>query len=261
MSDSLLLAIDARGAATITLNRPALRNAFDDALIRELKDTLERLAGDKAARLLVLTGAGAAFSAGADLNYMKRIASFGVAENVADAMVLATMLRTLNEFPKPTIARVNGPAFAGGIGLVACCDIAVAAEDALFGITEARLGLVPGTIGPYVLAAIGARMARRYCLTGESFSAAEAQRIGMVHEVVARDQLDAAVEKIVAALLAGAPGAEARAKMLIAELKGQPVTEAVMGLTARAIAEARASDEGRDGVAAFLEKRKPVWRA
>lgn len=246
--------------ATITLNRPALRNAFDDALIRELAASLPRLAGDKAVRLLVLTGTGAAFSAGADLNYMKRIAGFGVDENVADALVLAGMLRALNEFPKPTIARVNGPAFAGGIGLVACCDIAVAAEDALFGITEARLGLVPGTIGPYVLAAIGPRMARRYCLTGESFSAAEALRIGMVHEVVPPGELDAAVEKIVTAVLAGASGAEARAKKLIAELKGQPVTEAVMGLTARAIAEARASAEGRDGVAAFLEKRKPAWR-
>jgi methylglutaconyl-CoA hydratase len=254
------LATDARGVATLTLNRPERRNAFDDTLIRDITAMLGELGGDPKVRVVVLTGAGPAFSAGADLNYMKRMAGFGMAENVADAMALATMLRTLNELPKPTIARVNGAAFAGGIGLVCCCDIAVAAEDAVFAISETRLGLVPGTIGPYVIAAIGTRAARRYCVTAEGFSAAEALRLGLVHEVVPRGDLDKAVERIVAALLAGGPLAEARAKRLVGQFAGRPVDEALMAETARAIAEMRASEEGREGIAAFLEKRKPAWR-
>ncbi|HZT52173.1 MAG TPA: enoyl-CoA hydratase/isomerase family protein [Stellaceae bacterium] len=257
---NLHLATDARGVATLTLNRPERRNAFDDAVIRELTEAFRALGADPAVRAVVLTGAGAAFSAGGDLNWMRRMAGYGEAENVADAMALATMLRSLNELPKPTVARVNGAAFAGGVGLVCCCDIAVAAEAAVFSISEVRLGLVPATIGPYVLAAIGTRAARRLNLTGETFSAAEALRIGLVHEVVPSAALDQAVERVVAALLAGSPAAQARAKRLIAALADQPVTEALMLLTARTIAEARASDEGREGVASFLERRKPSWR-
>ena len=256
----LLLDIDGRGVATLTLNRPAVRNAFDDGVIRALTDVYHRIGADPKVRVLVLTGAGAAFSAGGDLNWMRRMAGYGAAENVADAMALATMLRTLDELPIPTIARVNGTAFAGGVGLICCCDIAVAAADAVFAISEARLGLVPSTIGPYVVAAIGRRAARRYCLTAEAFSAAEALRIGLVHEIAALAELDAAVERIVAALLAGGPRAEARAKRLIGEIAGSVVDETLMALTARTIAEARASDEGREGVAAFLEKRAPSWR-
>jgi methylglutaconyl-CoA hydratase len=258
--EPILVATDSRGVATVTLNRPALRNAFDDALIATLLATLRRLAADEAVRAVVLTGAGKAFSAGADLNWMRRMAGYGYAENRADALDLATMLRTLNELPKPTIARVNGAAYAGGLGLVACCDIAVAAESAVFCVSEARLGLVPGTIGPYVVAAIGPRAARRYFLTAETFPAANARRIGLVHEVVPDDRLDEAVEKIVGDLLQGAVGAQGRSKRLVAEVTDRPVTEALMRLTAEAIAEARASEEGREGLAAFFEKRKPGWR-
>ena len=257
---NLRLANDARGVATLTLNRPERRNAFDDAIIRELTDAFRAIGADPAVRALVLTGEGVAFSAGGDLNWMRRMAGFGEAENFSDAMALATMLRTLNELPKPTVARVNGAAFAGGVGLICCCDIAVAAAEAVFSISEVRLGLVPATIAPYVVAAIGTRAARRYNLTGEQFTGAEALRIGLVHELAPLVDLDAAVERVIAALLVGGTRAQARAKRLIAEIADQPVTDSLMVLTARTIAEARASDEGREGVASFLERRKPSWR-
>ena len=257
---SLLLSIDSRGVATLTLDRPEIRNAFDDALIAELAGAFRSLAADPAVRIVVLTGAGKAFSAGADLAWMQRMAGYSEAENIADAMALAEMLRTLNELPKPTVARINGAAYAGAVGLVACCDIAVAAEDAVFAISEARLGLVPATIGPYVVSAIGARAARRYFLSAEPFSAGEARRLGLVHEVVPKTELDRAVERIIAALLEGGTEAQSRAKRLVRDLNGRPVTESLAALTARTIAEARASAEGREGVAAFLEKRKPAWR-
>jgi methylglutaconyl-CoA hydratase len=257
---TITLSTDARGVATLTLNRPAVRNAFDEALIRDLTEALLRIGADEAVRVVIVTGAGSAFSAGGDLNWMRRMAGYGEAENRADAMRLAAMLRTLDELPKPTIARVNGAAFAGGVGLVCCCDIAVAAASAVFAVSEVRLGLVPATIGPYVVAAIGVRAARRYNLTGETFGAAEALRIGLVHELAPDAELDAAVERLVAALLAGGPRAQGRAKRLIAEVADRPIDDAVMALTARTIAEARASAEGREGVSSFLEKRAPAWR-
>jgi methylglutaconyl-CoA hydratase len=257
---NIILKTDSRGIATLTLNRPERRNAFDEAIIGELADAFRRLGADAEVRALVLTGAGAAFSAGGDLNWMRRMAGQGEAENVADAMRLAAMLRALDTLAKPVVARINGAAFAGGVGLICCCDIAIAAADAVFSISEVRLGLVPSTIAPYVVAAIGARAARRYCQTGETFTAAEALRIGLVHEAVPATDLDAAVERVIAAILAGGPAAQGRAKLLIAEIDGEPVTDAVMALTARTIAAARACDEGREGVAAFLEKRKPAWR-
>jgi len=257
---NILVSTDARGIATLALNRPAVHNAFDDRLIADLTASLRRLGGDAAVRVVVLTGSGESFSAGGDLNWMRRMAGYSDAENFADAMALAELLRTLNEFAKPTVARVNGAAFAGGLGLVCCCDIAIAAAEASFSLSEARLGLVPATISPYVVAAIGARAARRYFLTAERFSAAEAQRIGLVHEVAPRAALDAAVAKIVGALLEAGAGAQARSKRLIAEVQERPMTEALMALTARAIAEARASAEAREGLAAFFAKRKPAWR-
>jgi methylglutaconyl-CoA hydratase len=257
---NLLHSIDSRGVATLTLNRPERRNAFDDAIIAELADAFARVGADPAVRVVVLTGAGAAFSAGGDLNWIRRMAGYGEAENYEDAMRLAAMFRGLNDMPKPTVARVNGAAFAGGVGLICCCDVAVAASDAKFAISEARLGLVPATICPYVVAAIGARAARRYNLTAEVFAAPDALRIGLVHEVVEPAALDDAVARIVAELLAGGPAAQARAKGLIAETADRPVTPEVMALTARTIAAARASPEGREGVTAFLEKRKPAWR-
>lgn len=261
MTDPNILAgSDARGVATVFLNRPAVHNAFDDRLIADLTTALRRLELDPGVRVVLLTGNGPSFSAGGDLNWMQRMAGYSDAENFADAMALAELLRTLDELAKPTVARVNGAAIAGGLGLVCCCDVAVAAESAIFGVSEVRLGLVPATISPYVAAAIGGRAARRYFLTGERFSAAEARRIGLVHEVAPVAELDAAVEKIVAALLEGGTSAQARSKRLIAEVRDRPVTEATMTLTARAIAGARASAEGREGLAAFFDKRKPLWR-
>jgi len=257
---NVLLDTDARGVATVTLNRPHVRNAFDEHLIADLTAALRRLEADAAVRVVVLTGSGSSFSSGGDLDWMRRMARYGDAENFADAMALAALLRILNELPKPTVARVNGAAFAGGLGLVCCCDIAVAAADAIFSVSEVRLGLVPATISPYVVAAIGARAARRYFQTGQRFSASEAQRIGLVHEVTPRDELDRAVETLVAALLEGGSAAQARSKRLIAEVQDRPITEAVLTLTARAIAEARASAEAQEGLAAFFAKRKPEWR-
>jgi methylglutaconyl-CoA hydratase len=188
------------------------------------------------------------------------MAAAGDAENFASAKTISAMLRGLNELAKPTIARVNGAAYAAGIGLVAACDIAVAAEEAMFSISEVRIGLVPSTISPYVIAAIGARAARRYFLTGEAFSAPEAHRLGLLHQVVPGGGLDAAIESVIASLLAGGPQSQARAKRLIAQIAGRPVDDALEALTARSIADARASAEGREGIAAFLEKRRPAWR-
>lgn len=257
---AVLVSRDARGVATVTLNRPERRNAFDDALIRELNRCLTALARDRSVRVVVLTGAGSAFSAGADINWMRRVAGYSKRQNRADAMGLARMLQRLDTLPKPTVARVNGAAYAGAIGLVCACDVAVAAAEATFAISEVRLGLLPATIAPYVTATIGARQARRFNLTGEAFDADEALRIGLVHKVAPLAQLDAAIDEIVTALLNGAPDAQAKAKRMIAAVSGKPITPTVMVRTADAIAEARASPEGREGLAAFLDKRKPRFR-
>jgi methylglutaconyl-CoA hydratase len=257
---TVLVSRDGRGVATVTLNRPAVRNAFDDALIQRLIETFEALAADATARVVVLAGAGRSFSAGGDLNWMRRMAGFSHAENLADAAELGRLMSTLSRLPQPTIARVHGAAFAGGLGLVACCDIAVAEQDTVFCVSETRLGLVPAVISPYLVQAIGARVARRYFLTAERFSAAEALRIGLVHEVAPAALLDAKVEALVAALLEGGAQAQARSKRLVGEVADRPIEQAVIDLTVRAIAEARASEEAREGLAAFFEKRKPRWR-
>ena len=249
----------AGGVVWLTLDRPEIHNAFDDRLIAELTARLARLGADDAVRVLVLTGAGRSFSAGADLNWMRRTASYCEAENLADARALAKLMQTLNELPKPTVARVNGAALGGGTGLVACCDIVVASEQATFGTTEVRLGLIPAVIGPYVLAAIGPRQARRLMLTGERISAAEALRLGLVHEVVAAEQLDLTVERIVGELLKGGPGAIVAAKRLIRDLSGRPIEPSLIDHTAQRIAALRATGEAREGVGAFLEKRAPAW--
>jgi methylglutaconyl-CoA hydratase len=249
----------AGGVVWLTLDRPEIHNAFDDRLIAELTAGLARLGAEDAVRVVVLTGAGRSFSAGADLNWMRRTASYGEAENLADARALAKLMQTLNELPQPTVARVNGAALGGGTGLVACCDIVVASEQATFGTTEVRLGLIPAVIGPYVLAAIGPRHARRLMLTGERISAAEALRLGLVHEVVAADQLDASVEQIVGDLLKSGPHAIAAAKRLIRDLDGRPIEPSLVETTAQRIAALRATAEAREGVGAFLEKRAPGW--
>lgn len=249
----------AGGVVWLTLDRPEIHNAFDDRLIAALTEELARLGEDSAARVVVLTGAGKSFSAGADLNWMRRTASYGEAENLADARALARLMQTLNELPKPTVARVNGAALGGGTGLVACCDIVVASERATFGTTEVRLGLIPSVIGPYVLAAVGPRQARRLMLTGERIDAAEAARLGLVHEVVPAEELDGAIERVVNELLKNGPAALAAAKHLLRDLSGRPIDAALLDDTARRIARLRATAEAQEGVGAFLEKRPPAW--
>jgi methylglutaconyl-CoA hydratase len=260
MTESLLL--DRAGpVARLRLHRPALHNAFDAALIAALTAALDQLAGDDGVRVVVLEGAGASFSAGADLNWMRGMAAAGEAENREDALALARLMRVLDELPKPTIARVHGAAFGGGVGLVACCDIAVGAEGAKFGLTESRLGLLPAVISPYVIAAIGVRQARRYFATAEVFDAMQAQRIGLLHEVVAPDALDAAVDRQIALLLKAGPAASAQAKSLVREIAAQSDRDAIDAANADLIARLRVSAEGQEGLSAFLDKRPPAWAA
>jgi len=247
--------------AVVTLNRPEIRNAFDDGLISSLSRTLRDLESDDSVRAVVLAGAGPAFCAGADLHWMKRMAGYSYEQNLADARALAGMLKALDRMSKPTIARVHGAAFAGGVGLVAACDIAIGTPQAEFALTEAKLGLSPATISPYVVRAIGERAARRYFLTAERFDAAEAQRLGLLSAVVPAETLDAAIDALLGHLSQGGPGALAAIKDLIRAVSCGPVDEAMIEDTAKRIAEIRVSVEGREGVASFLEKRKPSWVA
>ena len=247
------------GIGRVTLNRPEVRNAFDDAQIAALAKTFAELDADPSVRVVVLAGNGPAFCAGADLNWMKRMAGYSYDENVRDARALADMLATLERLDKPTIARVHGPAFAGGTGLVAACDIAVGTPAAKFCFSEAKLGLSPATISPYVLRAIGPRAASRYFLTAEVFDAAEALRIGLLSAVVPAAELDAFIGSLLEHLLAGGAAAHARIKDLVRDIAGRPIDDATKADTARRIAEIRASPEGKEGIASFLEKRKPKW--
>jgi methylglutaconyl-CoA hydratase len=251
---------DTRGVATVTLDRPKIHNAFDDALIASLTAELARLAGDAGVRIVVLAANGKSFSAGADLGWMKRMAAYSEAENLKDAASLATLMRALDRLPKPTIAAVHGNAFAGGTGLVACCDIAIAADGVQFALTEVKLGLIPSVISPYVIRAIGERAARRLFLTAERFDAREALRLGLVHDVVPPEQLANAVEHVVFMLLEASPAALAASKELIRRVADSPIDEALIAETASRIARVRVSPEGQEGIAAFLEKRKPRWR-
>ena len=248
------------GVATITMNRPEVHNAFNAEVIESLSEILEDLAGADGVRVVMLTAVGKSFSAGADLNWMKHAAEFTEEENREDARALGEMLRRLNRLPKPTVALVQGSAFGGGVGLMAACDIVVAVRDAAFSLSEVKLGLIPATIAPYVVAAIGERQARRYFLTGERFDGEQAKAIGLVHELV-DDQaaLVAAGERIIERLFTAAPGALAEAKDLIAAVAGKPIDGHLIDDTARRIAERRAHDEAREGIAAFLEKRRPDW--
>ena len=247
------------GVATIRMNRPDVHNAFDDALIAALTAELHRLDELPQARVVVLAATGKSFSAGADLNWMRRMAKYSREENLRDAMALAGLMRTLDGMKKPTIARVQGAAVGGGVGLVACCDIAIACTDAAFSLSEVRLGLIPSVISPYVIAAIGERQARRYFLTAERFDAMEAGRIGLVHEVVDSGALDEAVAKMAGQLLKGGPQAQAAAKELIADVSRRPMDDALSAETARRIAAIRVGNEGQEGLAAFFDKRKPDW--
>ena len=252
-----------QGVARVTLQRPEVHNAFDDKLIRELDVALTELGRDVHVRAVVLTGAGAAFSAGADLGWMQRMAAAGEDENRADALALAHLMHTLAFLPKPTLARVNGAAYGGGVGLVACCDIVVAAQGAKFGLTEVKLGLVPAVISPYVIDAIGTRQALRWFQTGEAFDAARAQAIGLVHEVVEAEALDGAIAAQTAALLKAGPQAVREAKSLAQRMGGRHADRRRLAdeENAALIARLRVSQEGQEGIAAFLAKRKPAWLA
>jgi len=247
--------------ARITLNRPDVRNAFNDEVIAELTQAFTQVEQDPQVRAVVLAADGPAFCAGADLNWMRRMADYTRAENLADAGALAEMLRTIHSCLKPTIARVQGDVFAGGVGLVAACDMAVSVDTATYCLSEVKLGLIPATISPYVIRAMGARAAQRYFLTAERFSAAEAHRIGMVHEVVSADQLDAKVAELTQALVSASPNAVRSCKMLVNEVAGRDIDAALIAKTVEGIADIRSSTEGKEGVQSFLQKRKPSWLA
>ena len=247
--------------ATVTLNRPEVRNAFNDESITALTEAFTTLGANDAVRVIVLAADGPGFCAGADLNWMRRMAEYSRDENVADAAKLAEMLRVLYTCPKPTVVRVQGDVFAGGMGLVAACDIAVSVDTASYCLSEVRLGLIPATIGPYVVRAMGPRAAHRYALTAERFSAAEALRIGFVHEVVAADALDAKLGEITSALANAGPAAVRASKRLVQDVAEREIDAALIARTVEGIADIRASAEGREGIQAFLQKRKPAWLA
>lgn len=248
-----------RGAATVTLDRPDVRNAFNDEVIAELTAVFLELGKRAEVRCIVLAANGPAFCAGADLNWMKSVATYTREQNVEDAGGLARMLEILYRCPKPTIAKVQGDAYAGGIGLVSACDMAVAADGAHFCLSEVRLGLIPATISPYVIRAMGARAAHRYFLTAERFGAAEAQRIGLVHETVAAEELDARVAALAKALVQNGPAAMAACKKLVHDVAGHEITAGLVRRTVEGIADIRASEEGQEGIQSFLGKRKPNW--
>jgi methylglutaconyl-CoA hydratase len=244
----------------LTLNKAVRHNAMDGLLVKEITQGLVELESDKRVRVIVLSSAGKSFCAGPDVNWIKMAATSADEERLDDSRDLAQMMSTLYELSKPTIARVHGPAFGVGVGIVAACDIAVGTYDALFALTEVRFGILPAVVSPYVLSAIGDRNCRRYMLTAERFSAAEAYRIGLLHEIVpGEEQLDDAIGEIIDNLLKNGPNALSECKKLIRLIAGQPIDEATVAETIRYIARARSSQEGHEGMAAFLEKRKPNW--
>jgi methylglutaconyl-CoA hydratase len=249
------------GIALVWLNRPEVRNAFNETMIAELTDAFRAVDGDPGMRAMVLAALGPAFCAGADLNWMKKMSGYTFAQNHEDALGLARMLHTLHTMKKPTVARVHGAAFAGGMGLVAACDVAVAAQSAEFCLSEVKLGLIPATISPYVIAAMGERAAYRYMLTAERFAAAEAYRIGFVQRSPSTRSLDATINALLGEFVAGSPAAHASTKELIRAVAGRRIDDDLIGDTATRIAAARASDEGKEGIRSFLEKRKPPGAA
>lgn len=256
----LNIKVEAR-RATITLTRPELRNAFNDEVIAELTQAFTGLGSSDEVRAIVLAAEGPAFCAGADLNWMRRMADYDRAQNLADAARLAEMLRVIHQCPKPVIARVQGDVYAGGMGLVACSDIAISVDTAHYCLSETRLGLLPATISPYVMRAMGPRAAQRYCLSAERFDAAEALRIGFVHEVVTAELLDERVDAVAQALVNASPAAVRACKRLLQDVAQREIDAALIAQTVEAIADVRASAEGREGVQAFLQKRQPSWLA
>jgi methylglutaconyl-CoA hydratase len=258
--DDLLQSTDARGVATLTLNRPSRRNAFDGALVTNLTDALLRLEARRDVRVVMLCGAGDSFSAGADIEWLKRGSSASFDENLAEATKLAKLMHTLDRLSKPTLAFVHGAAYGGGVGLAACSDIVIATERARFCLSEAKLGIIAAVIAPFVVRAVGARQARRLMLTADAISAEEARRIGLAHEIASDAEAPAVRENVIAALLRCAPRAQAEVKSLVSLCEGSAIDDALARETARRIAVLRASPEGREGLAAFLEKRAPNWR-
>jgi methylglutaconyl-CoA hydratase len=258
-TDKVLLDIDARGVATVTLNQPEIHNAFDDKLIVQLTDIFTSISQNKDVRVMVLAAAGKSFSAGADLNWMQRMASYSYEQNLADANVLANMFFILNTIDKPTIARVQGAAFGGAVGLVACCDIAIGSKLSKFCLSDVKLGLAPATISPYVIEAIGARVARRYFTTAEVFSARRARRLGLLSEAVVEEELDSTIENLVEHILKNSPAAIRAAKQLIFDVQNKPITDQVLAKTSEKIAELRVSEQGQEGLSAFLQKRRAKW--
>ncbi|HOL38100.1 MAG: enoyl-CoA hydratase/isomerase family protein [Proteobacteria bacterium] len=261
MSAALEVVRASAHVAEVWLNRPDVRNAFDDGVVAELTHAFRALGADAALRCIVLGGRGRAFCAGADLAWMKSTAGYGWDDNHADATRLADMLWTIWDCPLPVVGRIHGDCYAGGVGLAAVCDVLVAAEGVHFCLSEARLGLLPATIGPYVVRALGEQAARRWFVSAERFTAAEAHRLGFVHEVVAADALDASIARIAAALVANGPHAVKACKRLVKDLAGRPIDAALRDETARRIADVRAGAEGREGVQSFLDKREPAWRS
>ena len=258
MTDTLQ--IERQGAvARVWLNRPEVRNAFDENLIAAMNGAFQAFSADEGLRAIVIGGRGKAFCAGADLSWMKRMAGYTWEQNRADAEALAEMLWTVYRCPVPVVGRIHGDCYAGGVGVAAVCDVLVAADVATFCLSEARLGLLPGTISPYVIRALGEQASRRWFVTAERFGAAEAQRVGFVHEVCTVDALDAKVDALVAALVANGPMAARACKRLVQDVAGQPISAELRAESARRIADIRASDEGREGVQSFLGKRKPAW--
>lgn len=258
--DHILTEVTEEGIGQISMNRPKKRNAFDEDMIAGLTAAFTEMGENPAVRVVILRGEGVSFCAGGDLNWMRRSAEYSYDENVEDAQKLGELLKLINELPKPTIALVHGHAFGGGVGLTAACDIAIATADTEFCLSEVRIGLIPSIIAPYVIGAIGERQARRYFLTAERFNGGEARRIGLVHEVVFGHELDKKALEIIRSILDGAPGGQTMGKSLIRDIARKPVSDEMIDLTVKRIAEARASDEGKEGLQAFLNKEEPSWR-
>ncbi len=257
--ETLHIELDPRGVARLTMTRPEVFNAFNETMIAELAQSMDRLVADPHVRLIVLAGAGKAFSAGADIQWMKRASEASQDWNLADARKFADMLQRIAHCPKPVLARIQGLALGGGVGLAAACDIAVASSEAKFAVSEARFGILPAVIGPYVINAVGPRQAKRLALTASRIGAAEALSLGLLHEVVEADQLDAALERWIQELLQNGPAAQGEIKRLFAQLQVGPVTPEVRELTAQTSARVRLGDEAREGFAAFLAKRPAAW--
>lgn len=258
-TDKVLFTIDKRGVATVTLNQPEIHNAFDDKLIVQLTDIFSRINQNKDVRVMVLAAAGKSFSAGADLNWMQRMATYSYEQNLADANALAKMFFILNTMDKPTIAKVQGAAFGGAVGLVACCDMAIGSKLSKFCLSEVKLGLIPATISPYVIDALGARIARRYFVTAEVFSATRARRLGLLSEAVVEEELDSTIENLIQHILKNSPAAIKEAKQLIFEVQNKPISDNLIAITSEKIAQLRVSEQGQEGLNAFLQKRRANW--